>query len=58
MKNVKAYSAAAADSPLASDTIARRAVTESDVEIDLRRASDGALPAGAVVSEIAAGSSK
>lgn len=35
MKNVKAYSAAAATAPLSSDTIARREVTESDVEIDI-----------------------
>ena len=35
MKNVKAYSAAAATAALASDTIERRAVTGSDVEIDI-----------------------
>jgi uncharacterized zinc-type alcohol dehydrogenase-like protein len=35
MKNVKAYSAAAAAAPLASDTIERRALTGADVEIDI-----------------------
>ena len=35
MKNIKAYSAAAADQPLAADTIARRELTETDVEIEI-----------------------
>lgn len=35
MYNTKAYSAASATSPLASDTIARRNPTETDVQIDI-----------------------
>jgi uncharacterized zinc-type alcohol dehydrogenase-like protein len=35
MKQAKAYSAASATSPLAADTITRRATTERDVEIDI-----------------------
>lgn len=35
MYNAKAYAAASATSPLASDTIARRDPTEHDVQIDI-----------------------
>jgi len=35
MYNAKAYSAASATSPLASDTIARRNPTENDVQIEI-----------------------
>jgi len=35
MYNTKAYSAASATSPLASDTIARRDPTEHDVQIEI-----------------------